>query len=95
MGGKVLFTHVLLCFATLVLVSEILTEVMRLSGILLRQKVLSLKGPPAAEVDRSFCCYFCLLFINVLLVFFLQVKIFKLKILMQADTSVFLLQERS
>lgn len=71
-GGKVLFTHVLLCFATLVLVSEILTEIMRLSGILLRQKVLGLKGPPTAEADHvypSLCCYFYLVFINLILFF--------------------------
>lgn len=82
-GGEVLFTCVVLYFAILVLLCDILAEIMRLSGMLLRQKVLSLKGPHAADIDHiylSFCCHFYLIFINLLLVFSssknLQVKDF-------------------
>lgn len=60
---------------------------MSLSGVLLRQKVLSLKGPPTAEADHvypSFCCYFYLVFINLLL-FFSSIKNLQVE-LMQADT---------
>lgn len=49
---------------------EILIEIMKLHGVLFRQKVQ--KGPPAVEVLYDFlffCCYFCLGFINLVLVF--------------------------
>lgn len=56
----------------LTLVSEILTEIIRLCGILLRQRCSVWKGhlqQKLSHVYLSFCYYFYLVFINLLLFF--------------------------